>query len=93
MLLLHNTKSPDLWHVRISAEFYSAYLYHDFTNFYASKGLTGFAKRHEIQAKEEQDHAMSMYHYRYNNGEDITLGTIKPRYDFQKPSGSSQGRP
>ena len=43
---------------QINKEFYSAYLYLDIANFYASKGLDGFANWYQVQAKEEQDHAM-----------------------------------
>ena len=39
---------------QINKERYSAYLYLDMANFYASKGLDGFANWYEIQAKEEQ---------------------------------------
>ena len=40
---------------QINKEFYSAYLYLDIANFYASKGLDGFANWYQVQAKEEQD--------------------------------------
>lgn len=46
---------------QINKEFYSAYLYLDIANFYASKGLDGFANWYQVQAKEEQDHAMLFY--------------------------------
>ena len=39
---------------QINKEFYSAYLYLDIANFYASKGLDGFANWYQVQAKEEQ---------------------------------------
>ena len=53
---------------QINKEFYSAYLYLDIANFYASKGLDGFANWYQVQAKEEQDHAMLFYQYLHNNG-------------------------
>ncbi|MFQ7726814.1 MAG: ferritin-like domain-containing protein, partial [Ruthenibacterium lactatiformans] len=40
---------------QINKEFYSAYLYLDIANFYASKCLDGFANWYQVQAKEEQD--------------------------------------
>ena len=52
---------------QINKEFYSAYLYLDFANFFEAKGLNGFANWYEIQAKEESDHAMLMYRYLQNN--------------------------
>ena len=53
---------------QINKELYSAYLYLDMANFYSAQGLDGFANWYEIQAKEEQDHAMLMYRYLHNNG-------------------------
>ncbi len=68
---------------QINKEFYSAYLYLDMANFYSRKGLDGFANWYEIQAKEEQDHAMLMYQYLQNNGEEVTLEAIaKPDKTF-----------
>lgn len=72
-----------LMNEQINAEFYSAYLYLDFANYYESKGLEGFANWYEIQAKEEQDHAMLMYHFMHNNGENVTLESVaKPDKTF-----------
>lgn len=51
-------KVPGLLNDQINKGFYSAYLYFDMANFYASKGLDSFANWYEIQAKEDQDHAM-----------------------------------
>lgn len=65
-----------LMNAQINAEFYSAYLYLDFANYYEAAGLDGFANWYEIQAKEEQDHAMLMYHFMQNNGEKVTLEAI-----------------
>ena len=68
---------------QINKEFYSAYLYLDMANFYTRKGLDGFANWYEIQAKEEQDHAMLMYQYLQNNDVEVTLETIaKPDKAF-----------
>ena len=61
---------------QINKEFYSAYLYLDMANFYTRKGLDGFANWYEIQAKEEQDHAMLMYQYLHNNDVEVTLEAI-----------------
>ena len=73
-----------LMNEQINAEFYSAYLYLDFANYYESKGLDGFANWYEIQAKEESDHAMLMYHFMQNNGEKVTLEAIaKPDKVFE----------
>lgn len=68
---------------QINKEFYSAYLYLDIANFYSAKGLDGFANWYEIQAKEEQDHALLMYRYLHNNSEPVVLEAIgKPDKTF-----------
>ncbi len=73
----------ELLNDQINKEFYSAYLYLDMANFYSDKGLDGFANWYEIQAKEEQDHAMLIYQYLHNNNEKVTLNAIaKPDKTF-----------
>ena len=69
-------KVASLLNDQINKEFYSAYLYLDMANFYSRKGLDGFANWYEIQAKEEQDHAMLMYQYLHNNDVEVTLEAI-----------------
>ena len=70
---------------QINKELYSAYLYLDMANFYSAKGLDGFANWYEIQAKEEQDHAMLMYRYLHNNSQTVTLEAVaKPDKEFQE---------
>ncbi|MCI8285406.1 MAG: ferritin [Firmicutes bacterium] len=77
-------KVSELLNDQINKEFYSAYLYLDIANFYSSKGLDGFANWYEIQAKEEQSHAMLIYEYLHNNGENVTLEAIdKPDKTFK----------
>ena len=73
----------ELLNDQINKEFYSGYLYLDMANFYASKGLDGFANWFDIQAKEEQAHAMLFYQYMQNNSEKVTLGAIaKPDKEY-----------
>ena len=69
-------KVAELLNDQINKEFYSAYLYLDMANFYSDKGLDGFANWYEIQAKEEQDHAMLIYQYLHNNNEKVTLEAV-----------------
>lgn len=66
----------ELMNDQINKEFYSAYLYLDFSNYYGEVGLTGFENWYYIQAQEERDHAMLFYKYLQNNGEKITLKAI-----------------
>ena len=74
----------ELLNDQINKELYSAYLYLDMANFYANQGLDGFANWYEIQAKEEQDHAMLIYKYLHNNDQIVTLGAIaKPDKEFK----------
>lgn len=69
-------KVAGLLNDQINKELYSAYLYLDMANFYSDKGLDGFANWYEIQAREEQDHAMLMYKYLHNNDQTVTLEAI-----------------
>lgn len=69
-------KVAELLNEQINAEFYSAYLYLDFSIYYAEEGLDGFANWYKIQAQEERDHAMLMLEYMQNNGEKVTLDAI-----------------
>lgn len=79
-----NEKVSALLNDQVNKELYSAYLYLDMANFYTQKGLDGFANWYEIQAKEEQDHAMLIYRYLQNNGEKVTLEAIaKPDKTFE----------
>ncbi len=78
-----NKQVATLLNDQINKELYSAYLYLDIANYYSRKGLDGFANWYEIQAKEEQDHAMLFYQYMHNNDELVTLEAIaKPGVEF-----------
>ena len=48
-----NQKVADLLNQQINKEFYSAYLYLDFSNYYEAAGLDGFANWYKVQAQEE----------------------------------------
>ena len=71
-----DTKVKELINTQINKEFYSAYLYLDFSNYYSDLGLDGFAHWYEVQAQEERDHAMLMRQYLHNNGERVTFTAI-----------------
>lgn len=71
-----NEKVAELINVQINKEFYSAYLYLDFSNYYQEEGLDGFANWYMIQAQEERDHAILMMQYMQNNGAKVTLEAI-----------------
>ena len=75
-------KVADLINQQVNKEFYSAYLYLDFANYFASKGLVGFANWYRIQAQEERDHAMLFFDYLHHNSVDVTLDAIdKPEWN------------
>ena len=61
---------------QINKEFYSAYLYLDFSNYFKRRGLDGFANWYMIQAQEERDHAMLFYQYLQNENQTVTLDAI-----------------
>lgn len=71
-----NHNVAQLINEQITHEFYSAYLYLDFANYYASVGLDGFENWYKVQAQEEQAHAMLFYQYLQNNGQKVTLEAI-----------------
>jgi len=63
-----NPKVTSLLNQQINKEFYSAYLYLEFSNFFYDQGLDGFGNWYRIQAQEERDHAMLFMQYLQNNG-------------------------
>ncbi len=71
-----NQKVRDLLNQQINKEFYSAYLYLDFSNYFEAQGLDGFANWYKIQAQEERDHAMLFYQYLQNENQKVTLEAI-----------------
>ncbi|MBQ9736466.1 MAG: ferritin [Clostridia bacterium] len=80
-----NEKVHVLLNEQINKEFYSAYLYLDFANYFESVGLDGFANWYRIQAQEERDHALLFYDYLQNNGARVTLEAIaKPDKTFEE---------
>ena len=78
-----NEKVAELLNTQINKEFYSAYLYLSFSNYFSDEGLDGFANWYRIQAQEERDHAMLFIQYMQNNDAKITFEAInKPESEF-----------
>ena len=71
-----DAKVAALLNQQVNKEFYSAYLYLDFSNFYYDQELNGFGNWYQIQAQEERDHAMLFMQYLRNNGEKVELDAI-----------------
>lgn len=70
-------KIAELLNNQVNKEFYSAYLYLEFSNYYTEQGLDGFANWYKIQAQEERDHALLFMEYMQNNDLKVTLETIE----------------
>ena len=80
-----NAKVHELLNAQINKEFYSAYLYLDFSNYFKRVGLDGFANWYYVQAQEERDHAMLFYTYLQNEDQVVTLDAIaKPDKVFSE---------
>ncbi|MBR5614034.1 MAG: ferritin [Clostridia bacterium] len=83
-----NERVKELLNQQINKELYSAYLYLDFSNYFESRGLDGFANWYYIQAQEERDHAMLFYRYLQNNNEKVALEAIaKPDKELNSDMG------
>ena len=72
-----NKNVIDLLNQQVNKEFYSAYLYLDFSNYYYDQGLDGFGNWYQIQAQEERDHAVLFIQYLRNNGVRVELDAIQ----------------
>ena len=78
-----DTRVRELLNQQINKEFYSAYLYLEFSNYFERVGLDGFANWYFIQAQEERDHAMLFYRYLQNESQTVTLEAIdKPEKEI-----------
>ncbi len=76
-----NEKVAKLLNEQVNKEFYSAYLYLDFANYYAEAGLDGFENWYRVQAQEERDHAILFFQYLLNNEVNVTFEAIaKPEW-------------
>jgi ferritin len=79
-------KVAELLNTQVNKEFYSAYLYLDFSNYFFHQGLDGFGNWYKVQYQEERDHAMLMNQYLLNNGEAVTFDAIdKPDKTYSEP--------
>ena len=74
----------ELLNNQVNKEFFSAYLYLEFSNYFKAAGLDGFANWYLIQAQEERDHAMLFYTYLQNEDMKVTLEAIdKPEKNLE----------
>ena len=78
-----DARVAELLNQQVNKEFYSAYLYLDFSNYYYDLNLDGFGNWYRIQAQEERDHAMLFVQYLQNNGIRAKLEAIdKPAIEL-----------
>lgn len=71
-----NSKVKELMNQQVTNELESAYLYLEFSNFFDSRDLDGYANYYKVQAKEEIDHAMLIYDYLHKANESVKLMVI-----------------
>ena len=71
-----NSKVKELLNQQVTNELESAYLYLEFSNFFDSRNLEGYANYYKVQAKEEIDHAMRIYDYLHKANENVKLMII-----------------
>ena len=71
-----NPKVKELLNQQVTYELESAYLYLEFSNFFDSRNLEGYANYYRVQAKEEIDHAMLIYDYLHKANENVRLMVI-----------------
>lgn len=77
-------KLVELLTEQVNKEWFSAYLYLDIYNYYASESLDGFANWFHVQTQEERDHAMLFMQYLWDNGVRVKLKKIAaPDTDFK----------
>lgn len=78
-----NKEVEKLLNEQVNKEFFSAYQYLSFANYFVDKGLNGFANWYMIQTQEERDHTMLFIKYMQNNDIPVTYEAIaKPTDKF-----------
>ncbi len=71
-----DSKVADLLKDQVNKEFYSAYLYLAFSNYYYGESLDGFGNWFMVQFQEEQEHALKILKYLQDNNEKVELAAI-----------------
>jgi ferritin len=76
----------DAMNEQIKNELYSAYFYLAMAAYFESTNFKGFARWMELQAKEEQSHAMKLYEFINERGGRVELRAIdQPPLQFESP--------
>lgn len=71
-----NNKTKALLNEQITREFESGYLYLDMAAKCEARGLKGAAHWYRVQAEEEKEHAMIIFNYLLEEGEEVFLNNI-----------------
>ena len=87
-----DVKIKDLLNQQINKEFYSAYLYLAFSNYFSERNLSGFSNWYRIQAQEERDHAMLFLQYLENNSETNRTSRVIWRFSKRDYSTNAMSR-
>lgn len=69
-------KVGDTLNAQINKEFYSAYLYLTFADYYEDRGLKGFANWYMVQVQEEVSHAKILRRYLLDNDYQVKMAAI-----------------
>jgi ferritin len=81
-----SNRLQDAMNEQIKNELYSAYLYLSMSAYCDAANLPGFAHWMQMQAQEEQAHAMKFYEFIYERGGRVVLQAIdQPPVEFQSP--------
>ncbi len=79
-------KMTDALNNQLNKEIYSAYLYMSMSAYSSYSGLKGFANWFMVQYQEEMVHAMKIYDYIDNQGQQVKLVAInQPPTEFESP--------
>jgi ferritin len=71
---------------QITREIFSSLLYQSMAGYYTRQNLSGFANWMNIQAKEEMDHAMKLFHYLLDRGGETQIGAMEaPQNSWSTP--------
>ena len=76
-----NKEVEKLLNEQVNKEFFSAYQYLSFANYFVDKGLNGFANWYMIQTQEERDHTMLFIKYMQDNDIPVTYEAIAKPVD------------
>jgi ferritin len=81
-----NEKMVKALNEQINNELYASYLYLSMSAWFETQNWPGFAKWMKIQSQEEYGHAMKIYDYLIERGQEVTLAAIAaPKTAWKKP--------